>query len=378
MDPQLQFCSLLDLLYRAAGDDAGWKHFLKRLVEQLPSATASLVLFDPQKKRHSIDLNAGLSGEATRLYNQHYAAIDEWYLRARGRINEGWVGDGRKLCPHEELVRTEFYNDFLRPFGWLHECAAVLEMRGSTLSVLALLRDEHRPEFSSRDIALISRLVPHLQRALHLHRRIVDLKVTNEATRWALDQVAFGVVLLAPNGYVLTANAQAERMAAQGVIRLTRSGLHAVSIREDDELQAAIRAAGSALDFSPSDGSMVLSQRDGGRIAVLVAPIRVDSISPGAAVGVFLSVLKPGGATSRTGVLRALFQLTPAEARLADLLGSGTSLPEAAEILRVSRETVRTQLKIIFQKTGTSRQAQLVRLILLLPTCSNDTSPYGL
>ncbi len=59
-----------------------------------------------------------------------------------------------------------------------------------------------------------------------------------------------------------------------------------------------------------------------------------------------------------------LFGLTPTEAKLSLLLASGSSMDEAAERLSVSRNTTRTHLRSVFAKTGVSRQAGLVRLIL--------------
>ena len=60
-------------------------------------------------------------------------------------------------------------------------------------------------------------------------------------------------------------------------------------------------------------------------------------------------------------------RLTPAETRLARCLASGATLRNAAEQLGVSINTVRSQLRQIFAKTGTSRQAALMRLLLSPP-----------
>ena len=57
------------------------------------------------------------------------------------------------------------------------------------------------------------------------------------------------------------------------------------------------------------------------------------------------------------------FQLTPAEARLAVHLASGSSLSDAADVLGVTYSTVRAQLRAIFDKTATHRQTELLRLL---------------
>jgi DNA-binding CsgD family transcriptional regulator len=56
--------------------------------------------------------------------------------------------------------------------------------------------------------------------------------------------------------------------------------------------------------------------------------------------------------------------VTPAETRLALALFEGLTLQEAAAIFSVSPHTVHAQLASIFEKTGTNRQSQLVRLMM--------------
>jgi DNA-binding CsgD family transcriptional regulator len=69
-------------------------------------------------------------------------------------------------------------------------------------------------------------------------------------------------------------------------------------------------------------------------------------------------------------LLRSHFGLTPAEARLALHLVAGETLRSAEVKLSISYETARTHLKNIFNKTGTSRQAELVvAIVTALPGC---------
>jgi DNA-binding CsgD family transcriptional regulator len=63
-------------------------------------------------------------------------------------------------------------------------------------------------------------------------------------------------------------------------------------------------------------------------------------------------------------VLRELFSLTPAEARVAGKLVVGRSVEEIASEAGISIETVRTQIKRVLSKTGTDRQGKLISLIL--------------
>lgn len=361
-----KFSDLLDALYGAAGNQDGWGAFFVQLTAIVPFSVATFSLFDAHNQNYSTQVGHGISPEAAGLYNRHYGAMDEYYLRAKSMVREGWVNDGRSVCPMSALVRTEFYNDFLRRFGWLHECAAVIEMRNSSMSVMTMMREAHQPEFSQEEIQAIRSLVPHLKRALSLHRKIVDLKLCQQATVDALDWAPFGIVLLSSTGQVLVANKPAAEMAAQGVIHLSQSGLHAASCRDDSRLQALIRSASGPLNVENGGGAVMCQGFKNRRIAVLVTPLKTQIIGISPAIAVFLAdeSMRPA---SRTELLKMLFELTPAEAHLAERLAGGSSLTEAADSLGIAVGTARTQLKSVFSKTDTSRQAELVRLLLLMP-----------
>jgi DNA-binding CsgD family transcriptional regulator len=66
-------------------------------------------------------------------------------------------------------------------------------------------------------------------------------------------------------------------------------------------------------------------------------------------------------------LLRASYGFTAAEVEVANGLLTGYSLEEIAALRRVSIGTVRQQVKAILGKSGTSRQSDLVRLLLNLP-----------
>jgi DNA-binding CsgD family transcriptional regulator len=77
-------------------------------------------------------------------------------------------------------------------------------------------------------------------------------------------------------------------------------------------------------------------------------------------------------------MLRAWYDLTPAEARVSMLLVSGLSLAEIVERLGIGANTARTHLKSIFAKTDTRRQGELIRLLLSNPTLGPGRDPSGI
>ena len=80
----------------------------------------------------------------------------------------------------------------------------------------------------------------------------------------------------------------------------------------------------------------------------------------GVGILVFTPLTPLDGPSAR--LLRALFDLTPAEARVARGLAAGSTIEELACAARVSRNTVRSQVRGIMAKTGCRRQAEAVGL----------------
>jgi DNA-binding CsgD family transcriptional regulator len=137
-----------------------------------------------------------------------------------------------------------------------------------------------------------------------------------------------------------------------------------LSNRLGDLLKSAARTGGAA-----SGGSILVQGSKASRpVSITATPFSsthlVTGEQPCALVFLSDSEANPG---SRAALLRSLFGLTPAECRLAQVLLEGMDLAAASEHLRVTAATARFMLKRIFNKTACHRQAQLIRLLSLLP-----------
>ena len=113
---------------------------------------------------------------------------------------------------------------------------------------------------------------------------------------------------------------------------------------------------------------MAVTRPSGRRpFTVVLAPLlkgRTDSTLRDAVAMLYVSDLERGS-VRRADSLRTLYGLTEAEGELVNLLCEGLSLDEAARHRGVTVNTARSQLKQVFSKTSTSRQSELVRLVLV-------------
>lgn len=106
-----------------------------------------------------------------------------------------------------------------------------------------------------------------------------------------------------------------------------------------------------------------------------VTPLGSDVFGGGRAI-LFISDLTKSQ-TSNATLLRLIFGLTAAEARLMVALCESNDLDDVAVSFGVSRETVRTQLRAVFAKAGCRRQAELVTLVarIKIPAPNYSISP---
>lgn len=218
---------------------------------------------------------------------------------------------------------------------------------------------------------------PHIKRALELNSIHTPTRGQSSTLQSLLDSLTLGVILLSRKGHVVTMNPAAKRLLAEnGGLLAGRFGLRAEQAEESARLhqllaRATVASTGAGLEPA---GLLTISRRNGSPLQLVVSPVRgfeAYQTHPVCAV-VFVSDTAPRVRLTHD-TLMALFGLTPAECRLAMLLAKGHHPTTIAQMVGVSRNTLKSQLSSIFRKTGTSRQAQLVRLLLQLPTTSPRT-----
>jgi DNA-binding CsgD family transcriptional regulator len=267
-------------------------------------------------------------------------------------------------------VRTEYFNDFLRPVGILHAIGMVPFRTGSVFALLSLMRRIGAPSFSDADFAFLARFMPHLQRAISIHRRLETVDLARVAASDALDRLSFGVVIVDAEGKVLFHNEQTRELLARADgLLLLRGGLSAVNPTEAATLrrlvaQACATAMGRGLF---AGGAVEITRRSGRRpFTVLVAPFRARALALATdrpAAVVFIG--DPERRFEGIGdLLQRLHRLTRAEAAVATLLLEGRRTEDLAELLGITLLTARTHVKRVLAKVGVRSQAELLRVLL--------------
>ncbi len=358
--------------YDAASAPERWSAFLQQFAECARGAHAAILLNDYSRQRYNVADSYNVDPEAQRLYQAHYAEKDAYYIAGRGELCAGWCGTSQMLISDDKLAECEFYRDYQRYYDMFHSCIAVMRFDSSAISCLTLLRSRRRGPFGKEQIKLSHALLPHLQKALELHRRVIELRVTSENLEQALALTPMALVLVAPTAKVLFATVRAKRLfSSQNGLCIRAGYLEAARSNDSSALRTAIRRA-SGIDFGSLDhlsSSLTIRRELPKRpLAISVYPLRpAMALTTACDTVVAVFVFDPDEILPRLDqVLHTAFGLTPAEIRLASLMATGDSLNHVAALLGVSRNTVKTQLRNVFHKTGTSTQNRLIHLLTSL------------
>jgi len=371
-DPADQLLPLVEKLYDAAGGQTGWEGFLEACATTLRAVIPGLFVHDQPAESATLAVTVGMDPTWGAAYDSYYIRHD---LRRRKiwTLPQGGVFVGSALVADEDLVRSEFYNDFLRPQGFFHICGAVPVKRDDTFAVLRVIRPRSSPAFARDELELVRRLVPHLARAVGLARQLALAEARRDELVEALDWFPTAVILLDRRCRIVAANRSAEDLLAAGDgLRSDRDGLRAAAPGDTLALRRMLAAAAepTAQGSAHGDGTLSIARPSPRRpLNLLVAPLRTPVVPDARAraqVAVF--VTDPDRvAIAPVERLRHYLGITRAEADLVMWLVQGHRLEEAADELGITVNTARTQLKRALAKTGTGRQAELVRLALSTP-----------
>jgi DNA-binding CsgD family transcriptional regulator len=350
--------AIVDLIYEAAFIPELWPKVLEHICSVGGAWGAGLIAVSPdQRFRYTATENH------VPLYKQ-YETLSNRYEnvrigRALARRDAGFVRDV-DLCTTEELAQDPIYEFVLRPvaLGWTS--GTVVPVPTGNLLIFDLVRETERGPFYPRELSRLDALRAHLARAALVSARL-GLERARAATE-TLALIGLPVATLDAGGRILAANGPFELLSAQvGIgagnrVRLANARSNQLLGNALDQVASDEKAIVRSIGIPASEGAPAL--------VIHVLPIRRsahDLFSTAASLLAVTPVSRP--LEPLTELLNALFDLTPAEARIARAIRAGHTVETAASEIRVSQEAVRSHLKSILGKTGTARQRDLARLL---------------
>ena len=371
---------LLFRIYETGSGD--WAPLLDEIMQFLAGNAIALISHDFSHNLGSILFASGYNQRYLSAYAQYHARQNIWLARERDYRTPGTIHIGEQIVPEHDLVRSKFYTEWLQPQDLHHRLCAVLSREEATAVFLDVLRPHASGAFNDHEVERCRVLLPHLQRALVMRRRLVDLEVERDAALRALDQLPWGVVFVDEHRNRLAANRHAEEILIAGDGLTARGNI----LRADlaDETARLERLLNSALgrtgrQRSSAGGTLSITRPSGAHplsLAVVPLNIELETLGDRGRIAAIFVTDPDSPLDSDEQYLRELYALTAGEARLTSLLLEGKSVEQAATEMGITVNTARTRLKRIYSKTGVRRQPELVRRLLLgLPRLRRNEPP---
>jgi DNA-binding CsgD family transcriptional regulator len=357
VDDRDRLLLLVQRLYAAPGRSEGWEDFLLDLRTSLSGTAASFVSHHFVRQQGSVSLTAGLDPEAVNAYQRYWSAFDPWACSPVTRtLTSGSVVPGDHLVMHADVRRTRFYNDYGRHHDVVRCIVGTIEAERDAVSVLSVNRSDAGEPFDRQEAALLGALMPHLHRAVQLHRRLADAQALADGSTAALNRLAHGVILIDALERVMLANRTAEEiLCARDGLSVHNRALFGARAQDTNALRTLIvEAVATSIGEGFGAGGLVTLGRPSGRAAlrVLVTPVARRNILFGpaeAAACIFVTDPERFPLPSSAHVQQA-FGLTAAETRVAMAMLDGKTVEQLAEELSISRNTARTHLQRLFAK----------------------------
>lgn len=273
--------------------------------------------------------------------------------RLFGMNRSGFVSDAEAFT--EEEFRTDpYWAEWLTPLGFRHNAATAIQIPNGDTAVVQVTRRRDEPRHSAADLARLDGLRPHLARAGMLSARWKMERLRAAAEALAL--IGLPAAVLDADSRAVVVNALVEG-STDHVVWLPRNGLAFRDRAASALLRQAVRTA--ALRGESGCSLPVRSDQAVAPLVAHVIPLRGEGRDLFDGGYALLVLTQLGGLSPDTELIQGLFDLTAAEAKVAAGVARGWTIDSIAQEQQVGRETVRTQLRSVLLKTGTTRQAEL-------------------
>ncbi|WP_256658155.1 helix-turn-helix transcriptional regulator [Pseudomonas sp. D(2018)] len=358
VDEQQLYDELVALCYECVLDESKWGELLERLLQASGRQQGALMLESGRGEQVNISEISRYDPALVAPYNRYYCFLDPGVYYMPQRAVGLWHHDFQH-CDVEALHRSVYHQEFQRDYGLGNLSCLKLQENIEARMYLSLMTnaDARLPEEWQQ--RLLERLAIHLTTASRLFERIRHLQVDIAKRDLVLDSQPTPLWVLEAEGRVHYSNQAATKRMNQHDFPLFERNAFLHSRCEDARLHHLIRRA-VGRDGRRSAGWLRIES--GAVLELLVTPLPEDTplaLTPGKSL-VLLVLLDQ---QPQMGLLTDLFQFSPAEQKLALLLAQQLTPEACAERLGISINTVRSQLRSLFRKTGTSRQTELLGLI---------------
>jgi DNA-binding SARP family transcriptional activator/DNA-binding CsgD family transcriptional regulator len=368
-DPTIAVSALIGDIYDASLDPSLWPEVLIKCRTFIGGQSATLFAKDATRKSLNIYFeDGGLDPHYKQLYFGEYGKLDP-FTTGHLLAEVGAPLSTIDFLPFGEFHESRFYQEWARPQGLIDFASAVIEKSATSVAMFGIFRHERDGVVDDDARQAMSLIIPHIRRAVLIGRTVEHKSMEAATFADTLDGLSAGVFLVDEADRLVHANESGQSMLdTRDVLHLTRGRLGARDPSPDKALREVFGAAGGGDGAVGAKGiSIPMTALGGEQYVAHVLPLtsgarrRAGSrYAAVAATFVHKAALK---LQSPPEILAKTFGLTPTEMRVLLAIVEVGGVSETAKALGVADTTVKTHLHRLFAKTGTARQAELVKLV---------------
>ena len=368
MNANAQLLSVVGDIYDTTFDQALWNNTLERIVEHVGAdhgARSCALLSMGATGEIRLGYKVGITPRFAQSYIDHYGRFDPTHairLSEVGQIHsvEDWI-------PIEDYRKGHYYQEWVRPQRFEDAASVLLDKSADGFSYFGLIKSGGVVDDNLRQA--LAPIVPHLRRAALIGQVLNRRTGIAAPIEQALDALKAAIFLLDASGNITHLNEGGrDIIERRDFLRAERGRL----VAADPQLNRVLREAMAASVFG--DGAtrsesiaLPFVAHDGERFVGHMLPLTAGQRrSTGTAfdASAILFVRKTAlDVPQAADIIKGIFQLTPAEARVLLTIVEAGGVAESAKNLDIAESTVKTHLGRIFTKTDTKRQADLVKLV---------------
>ncbi|WP_282610845.1 hypothetical protein [Pelagibius sp. Alg239-R121] len=368
---------IIEKIYEASTDDGLWPGVMQDVRHLFNGARC--LMFTPHvapTANNSLWASLDLSANDLKEYVEYYHTRDLWSLNAEtmGYIRSGTCFIGQELIDDKLFEESEYFNDYTRYIEVKNLIASTVHdgtgRSGVPRVMMSVYGGLQSDAYTNKDLLAYQRLVPHVQNSLVLRQKFISLQSHERTIDRLLDSQPRPVLILKSGGTVVKVNEEAEDfLRRQSVLNLRSGQLRVEDSKTQREIDRAIWTTANSSrgnEAEPRSSCVQMSNPASTRpynLTFYPIPSLLDDA--GLDARVLLEILDPNHSSFLdASVVSAFYDLTNAERALCESLLAGYSLISAACRLGITEGTARQRLKLIFRKTDTRSQPDLIRLLM--------------
>lgn len=357
--------ALVALVHEGVFEPRPWSRFLRAFRMRAAADYANIIF------RRNGSPDAGLvewvdaEGDPALIRDQYYQSFAGRDPFPYFRMVPGRVHRLPDLMESADYQDNHYFREFLKPNGLEHMLLFRVLVPDGHQAWVTLTRPRSGQDFPEEAVRLCTLIAPHFTTALRSYGELEAARLTRQIRDRVMQKAHFGHVTINAGRIVIGGDdrvtggshkAMPLHLDAAGKVRLSDAAA-------DRELGLTLSQVLGGMQIAPK---MIIAKGKA-RLEFLVVPLASADAGASAAIAtIYFQLANNDPEQGRTfhRALRDLFQLSEAEATLAMKLVEGCTLCEAAAAVPLTVASARTYLKRVFAKTGTSRQADMVRLLL--------------